>query len=631
MFLKILENKPLQKLLFGGRAQELRDFLDEYLCKYFTKKDIWLYEVQPEAPIKLNDVLFYLKEHFSATLGSAPLPLVFQISEDRPQVSSSFFKRAGKIYLQAKVVNPLKKALEKESLFYKIERVDEDIYELILPSTVDPTLIFPFKDTFFFPEEEKCFFCGTYLHKSEDCPGLRVKDPLKEFQQYLKFSFEDIVKNLWETLQDKSKEDFLKGFLCRHFYLFPAFIKIPFFFPAEIENWTNLNRPLDFPVRGGDLYLALEDLILGKLALAEEKFKRLEGETRAELGLLAVNLWKRDFPQALYHLETALAEAKTPFLKSYLLFLKGYIYYYQRDFLSAEENFREALKKDSSCIPAFYFLQLLLYEGEENWQKIFPYFQNPYTIYLAFLEPVFIKHQMELEENLQKTWESYREETVKRLREAEDKFHKLKEFFSEEERKDYEETLKKIRENTYKGGLILIEAAGKGALELSLELNSYIISKIKKFKSELEKITTSLSPLEKFWQAYPYKREDFLFGQKLTKAKEIFKKLESRLKKSEIAKELKFIQKELSTLHSIVEELEIHKEDLQKKWKFREKLYKFLVRYLIAEGILVILFLSSSFLPETVSSLPLFSLSNFFLFSFILFLLTVFSVQIDKK
>ncbi|MFN3567324.1 MAG: hypothetical protein ACK4UR_00235 [Caldimicrobium sp.] len=631
MFLTIIKSTPLLKLLFKGRERDFLIFLQDQLEKNFQKKEAFLFEVEPEKLLKLNEIIFTVREDFKSEILSAPLPVSFYLVPEENLKEPSEALRPGRIYFYETLKGKILEVLEKKKIFFKTEPYDKEIYELILPSTVEAKLLFPFKDIFFLPFEKRCFFCQSHLHETSYCPGLDVSDTFQKFRELLSFPLEEIAENLYRDFKQKRiKESFFDYFYVRHFYLFPSFLKILFYLPEEIENWPQLLGNISLPVRGGELYLALEDLLYKRWKQVEMRIKNLEDDFRVELLNIMLSLLKEDYPKALYHIERALTFVKTPFLISYLLFYKGYLLYYLKDIYSAEDHFKLALKEDASCFPAFYFLHLLLYEEEQAPEKVFPFFTHPFHIYQAFLEPQFIKHELELEKSLDRAIATLREEAVKRLKEAEDKFHSLKEVMGEEEKREYEERLKEIRNNTYKGGVALIELANKKALELALELSGFLLSKIKKFKKELEKFKNFYSSVFNFWRNYPYKEEDIYFGQILSKSGVILNRLNKRLLRKNLSKEIKFITKEIEQLRSYMEDLLKLKPELERKWKFRRKLSKFLKRFSIAEGFLVLIYLFPLFYSE-VNLLGRFqNFYTFLILSCILLLLVLFSLQLEK-
>jgi len=632
MLLKIRPVKSLLRHLFRVKERDFLSFLDEAFLKVFSKKDSLLYEIEPKNLLKLNEILFSLKDTFSLELGDAPLPLIFFIFEGEKHLPQGPYFRPGKIYFTKDLKTQIEKAFSGASFFYKILEQEEDFFELLLPSTVPAKLLFDFKEIFFVPHEKPCFFCQSHLHESSKCPSLEIKDALSTFKELLKASLSTIAEKLKEDYEKRLlKESFFDYFYVRYFFLHPSFLKIFYYLEEEVTSWASLGKSLSFPLRGGELFLALEDLIYGRLASAKTRLKELsEEDLKVSLGLMMLSLLEEDFSRSLYYLEKALSQTQNPFLQSYLYLLKGYIYHFQGDFILSEENYRASLKADSSAFPAFYFLQLLNYQGGEPPQKIFPFFQNPFVLYYAFLEPKFIRDEKLLEEELEKSLLRYKEEAINRLKEVEDKYHKLKEMMGEEERREYLEKIKKFQENIYQGGVGLIDETSKRLLEVSLELSNFVLSKQKKLKKDFERILARYRTCEAFWKDYPYKVEDAFFGRELKKAFELLDRVSKRFRRSDLAKEIKFIAQELEKAEKLLLSLLEVKPKLEKKWQFRKKLAKFLLRFSALEGFLVLAYTLPFLVPNLQSLTKYLSLSSFFILSLILFILTLLSVNLEK-
>jgi len=539
--------------------------------------------------------------------------------------------RPGKVYVEEGLKDKVEKELKGTNLHFRLERWG-DLFELKLPATFDQKLYFPFKDFFLIPNDKRCFFCGSYQHGTPDCPGLNDRQPQQTFYRLLTLSPWRIADELSKAVLEEKNTEALNYFYTRYFFNFPAFLKIIFYRTGEINSFSQVPLHLPTPVRGGDLGLGLEELMVGRVETAEKRFSEVEeGDFRRELGLAFVQVLKEDFPKAIYFLENALSLIKNPFLRGYLNYLKGAIYFQLGDKGLAEESFKEAMKEDSTNIPSFFFLGLIRYLEEEPLDKLSPFFHHPYTLYLSYLEPLFLRVEKELEELLEKVYLSYKEEALTRLKEAEDKYHALKEVMPDETSQGYLERLKKLSKDIHRGGLALVDSASKQVLELALELNGYVFSRIKKLKQEFEPLRFSFRKLSEFWTIYPYKTEDTFFGQSLKKAEELILRIERRLKRSEPSKELKFLESEFKQLKEIVENLQRAKLKLEKKWEFRRRLYSFIKKFSLAEGLNLIFHAVLLFLPQVGTSwFP--SFGSFVVSSlFILFLVLISVLFIEKK
>jgi tetratricopeptide (TPR) repeat protein len=645
MFLRLIPYRTYARLIFSYRARDLLEFFPTILKDVFLPLDSNLFQVEGRLQ-KLNDLLFQYKEHFSRELGSAPAPFAILITDEREGALASLGMtgerfgmtesikkplRPGKVYVEEGLKDKVEKELKGTNLHFRFERWG-DLFELKFPATFDQKLYFPFKDFFLIPNDKRCFFCGSYQHGTPDCPGLNDREPQQTFYRLLTLSPWTIADELSKTFFEEENTEALNFFYTRYFFNFPAFLKIIFYRTGEINSFSQVPLNLPTPVRGGDLGLGLEELMAGRVETAEKRFSEVgEGDFRRELGLVFVQVLKEDFPKAIYFVENALSLVNNPFLRGYLNYLKGAIYFQLGDKGLAEESFKEAMKEDSTNTPSFFFLGLIRYLEEEPLDKLSPFFHHPYTLYLSYLEPLFLRVEKELEELLDKVYLSYKEEALTRLKEAEDKYHALKEVMPDETSQGYLERLKKLSQDINQGGLALVDSASKQVLELALELNGYVFSRIKKLKQEFEPLRFTYRKLSEFWTIYPYKTEDVFFGQSLKKAEELILRIDRRLKRSEPSKELKFLESEFKQLKEIVENLQRAKPELEKKWEFRRKLYSFIKKFSLAEGLNLIFHAVLLFLPEVGTSwFP--SLGSFVVSSlFILFLVLISVLFIEKK
>jgi tetratricopeptide (TPR) repeat protein len=299
--------------------------------------------------------------------------------------------RPGKVYIEEGLEDKIEEELKGANLHFRLEKWG-DLFELKLPATFEQKLYFPFKDFFLIPNDKRCFFCGSYQHGTPDCPGLNDREPQQTFYKLLTLSPWTIADELNKAIFEEENTEALNYFYTRYFFNFPAFLKIIFYRTGEINSFSQVPLHLPTPVRGGDLGLGLEELMAGRVETAEKRFSEVEeGDFRRELGLAFVQVLKEDFPKAIYFVENALSLVKNPFVRGYLNYLKGAIYFQLGDKGLAEESFKEAMKEDSTNTPSFFFLGLIRYLEEEPLDKLSPFFHHPYTLYLSYLEPLFLK------------------------------------------------------------------------------------------------------------------------------------------------------------------------------------------------------------------------------------------------
>ena len=594
MFLKVIPHPKLNSLIFKTRTLEADTYIEDYLNNSFQKVGKGIYKVDPKKIPELNEVLFRFKEHFVHFMGVAPVPFSFFLTND-PKEMPSVLVRPGKIYLVSQLKNKVLDGFKGIKLFFRLDPW-YDLIELVLPATANEKLDFFYKDIFFAGKEKRfCFFCNTNWHSTRDCPALKDHFPRQGFQKTLEMNFLELSQTIWDGIaRDNFSYDKLRYFYTRYFFLFPEFLKILFFKTKAIDNWTQIDLSADAPVRGGSLGLGLEALINLDTSVAEKRFEEVEGDYRASMGLMFVNILKEDWNRALYFLESAMSKVDTTFLKTYLVFLKGYISEITGDEVNAIDLYKRAFELDRTCLPAFYRLSVLKYLREEEIiEKTLSYFNHPYLLYWCYLEPFFIKEQKLVEEFLEKKLIEKKETATQRLKEAEDLYHKLKTVMSKAEREEYEQKIKKIRNDIYSGGVAVIEKASDKALDLSLELQAYVYNKLKAIRSDLEEVKKEYEVLAVFWKRYPYKGEDFIFGKELKNIADLLQRISKRLGRKDVSGVLNVMISELDSARKRIQRLKELKEELNKKWIFRRRLADFLKNFSIMESFLVLLYVFS--------------------------------------
>jgi len=630
MYLQVIEHSKLLHFVFKTQSPEIRLYLDDVFSREFLKKDARLFEIKKGRLHELNDCLEKVKVNYSNVLRNCPIPFSFFLSKNPEDLSKVKIPlRAGKIYLLDNLKRDVDSEFKEVPLFHGLQRW-YDLIELVLPSTVDPKMDFFFKDIFWTGKEKFCFFCKSTWHPLENCPALAEPEARKLFIDLINTSFSKLSQILWKGISEENfVKEKLKYFYIRHFYLLPEFLKILFFKADEVKHWAQFRPEIEPPVRGGDIGIGLDSLIKKRLDIAEKKFKSAgEEDYKASLGLCYVNILKKDFKQAIYFVENAFEKSITPFLKSYALFLKGYIAEFAGDELVAEELYKEALKIDSSCLPAQYHLNLLLYRQTEDFRVIKPLLENIYGIYLAYLEPFFIKDQKQLEELVYQRLNQKREEVSKRLKEVEDKFHLLKEIMSEKEIESYEQQIKTLREYIYEGGLKKIERASELSLELNFELQGYIFNKIRLIQNKVQNLQQDYETLRSFWTSYPYKREDSFFGDTLKEIYHVISDTNRKLKSRDLSKFIKLILKELEGAQKRIEKLKKAKEELNKKWIFRKRVYEFSKNFIILESLLTIFYTGGHFLSVFKGFENVLSFGSFFFISLVFLIFCLLSAYL---
>ncbi|AEH23002.1 hypothetical protein TOPB45_0904 [Thermodesulfobacterium geofontis OPF15] len=630
-YLKIIKHQKLMDFLFQAQAFSAETFLKDLLSRRLAIVDKNIYKLNPEDILYLDKILEKFKTEFSPLLKSAPIPFSFLLTKSQTEKISDTILRAGKIYLEdPSIKEGVNSFLKHSNIFYKIDSW-KNLWELILPSTVDPKIELFYKDIFWYGSKGPCFFCKTFWHDSLNCPSLLDSEPRNTFLSSLNFHFREISQLLWKGIYEKDLDfNELKYFYIRNFYLLPEFLKVVFYRYDTIETWGHLKLDIETPIRGGNLGLGLEYLIKKNFESAKREFSEIEDDFRASIGLSLINIINKDLKSALYYIEKALFQVKTPFLKSYLLFLRGYFHEYMGESFIADEFYKSALEEDSTCLPALYYFNLAKYVKGSPLSEILVYFNHPYLLYWSYLEPLFIKDQRELEEFLYEKIAEKREQASQRLKETEDRYHKIKIFLSDSEKKEYEERLSQIRENIHKGGLGLIESGYSKALEIDLELQGYIYRIIKNLREDFEKIKSDYKNLSSFWRKYPYKYEDVNFGKELKIFSDLVQKIEVKLKRRDPSDVLSFLISEINSCKEKAETLKTLKEDLIKKWSFRIRLADFLRNFSLLEFIIAGVYIIVPYLPISENFKNFFSTSSFLLISLLLLIICLFFSYFKK-
>ncbi len=611
MFLKIIGYKNFINFIFKTKASEVKLHLEDLLQNNFNKIDKNLYKIDPKKLIKLNEIITNLKEQFLNFLESAPLPFTFFLADSPEKLPNSEKLRAGKIYFESALKSKIESQLKNIKIFYRIQPW-RNFWELIFPATVDPKLKLFYKDIFWTGKQNFCFFCNTTWHDFSNCPALSESEPRKIFDKALELNFSELAQILWEGITKENLSfDKLKYFYVRHFYLLPEFLKIVFFKSESIDSWSKIKLNMSAPVRGGSLGIGLEALIKKDLNMAEKRFMEVEEDFRASIGLFFVSLLKGDMIKCFYYLENALSKELNNFIKSYLLFWKGYIKEMQNDDISALELYKKAFETDRTCLPAFYRFNLIKYKREEDdIEGILSYFNHPYLIYWGYLEPLLIKDQKTIEKFLEKKFLEKKEIASQRLKEAEDLYYKLKELMSEDERKEYEEKLKNISNKIYNGGIGIIEKAADNAMDLTLEFRAYVYNKLKIVQEEFKRLEEEYNFLALFWQKYPFKYEDVIFGKELKDLSELINRISTLLKRKNVTDFLSQILSDLKTCRMKIDILKELKEKLNKKWIFRRRLADFLKTFTVLESFLVFIYAGSFLINleslENILNFPMF-------------------------
>ncbi len=623
--LRFVFHERLARYLFPGQEREFRSLALKYISGALPKEgDLFVF-----TPARIGDLeknLSELRSYFEKTIKEAPFPFTLV-----PELMSSAWVRPGKIYLSPRLRDEVEKKAKELGFLISFSPYREFL-EVATPSTADPEVLFKTRDLLWVGGKEACFYCGLPWHKSSDCPGLREAVSGKALKDYMYKSLDALAKTLNERLlAGDLKSEALNGLYCRYFYLLPAFLKVLFYKTHEWSSFSQVSLGKEIMGRGGTLLIALENLFMKNFSEAEKKFFESgpPSDYRVGLGLCHLSILQGDYERAIYYLEEIHFENLVPLIQATILFIKGRIAEIQNDYIQAESLYGDALKRDSSFVPAAYHKLLVSFSlggTERTVARISHFLGHPVLFALSFLEPAFIPFSRELEKELQSRIEKKQAEALARLREAEDGLHKLKHVLSEEELSSLEDQISRLRESIYKGAFFELEMASVGAAEMALEIKGYTYRKIRDLKERVLEYHSRYVELKRYWNRYPYKHGEYAFERYLKEVWDRIQRLEERLKRDP-AKELKVLLKEMENLERLFERINREKERLEAKAAFRRQLNFFIKVFVFGEVLLFLLFFSlPSFVavvaPEILPHLP-FNLSTFVVFSVLILILAL--------
>ena len=577
--------------------------------------------VPPERLSTLEKVLEELKKLWLKGL-DLPLPVSLV-----PQAKGPF--RPGRIYLEPKEAKTVSAHLSSLPFLAQL-RPWRQWVELVLPATEgERNLLFRYRDLLLIGPHTPCPFCGLRWHEAKNCPTLKERDPFVVTQELLRYRPQVLAEKLNGLLEEGKDETLFSG---RYPYFKPSFLRHLFTTTATSWDGFSIRPGLE---KGGNLFLGLEALRGGDLVQAKKRFEAAQAtkDPRPHLGLVFVAMLEGDVNEALYQIENARSRAETPFFQAYLFLLKGWVLERERKYFEAEENYKEALKRDRSFWPAKLHLATMeiKFAKDRVLSRLQQLVNEPMSLPAFFLEGRFLPLAEEIEKLLLVTFEEKQAQALSRLASAEDTLRPMLRALPEEEVKQFEEALADIRQKVYEGGFIDLLLAEKRAFDLSLELQGYLFRQTRKIREGLREQINELSKLKDFWRRYPYKGEDHPFAQKLAAAEEEIEKLTEILKVNP-GRQLKRAHAKLKAIEEIVSSLQEMEKDLRREWQFRRQLSTFVKTFLLLELLLFGFFLLLPLALKAVH-LPTYMVGNlptFFALSVVFLLISLWRALLQK-
>ncbi|WP_022852738.1 AAA family ATPase [Thermodesulfatator atlanticus] len=597
--------------------EELEKNVKKLLKNIFHAKDKEL-DLSPQDFVGLNTFFANLKKLLGNS--SKILPVSFVSSGQKGLV------RPGRVYLSQKHAEKIKDVLDKWPFTASLIPW-KDFFELRFPETSYVETEFSFRDLLLIGPYSPCPFCGLRWHPPGKCPGIKEKEVFEIIFRCLKQSPQTLFKTLNQYFQEGITKETEAFFSKRLFYLRPGFLH--FVFAANPESYAQMPKKF-LPSRGGNLYLGLEALYQGNISQAKKRFNSfdLNRDIFAILGLLFCSAYEGNITESLFYVEKAKSLAKTPFLKAYLSFWRGWLHEIENKGLEAEEYYQEALRFDRFFWPAKFHLArtLVKFSPEKAKNLVTALFQENEAIPLILSEGAFFPFAPDLEKQITTIFEDCQKEAITKLAQAENNLRPLIKFLPEEDIKELEERIANLRKEIYEGGFLSLILAEKKALELSLELQGYLFRQAKALRGKYQKLKRSYDKLEYFWRTYPYRREEYSYKQKLDLLREELAKL-SHFLQGDVSRSIKPARRQIEKIEEIISALEKEKEEIKQRWQFKKQLNAFLRTFVILETLLFLFFLSIPALSNTLgdgSPPAFFSLESFIFLSMLILFVAIF-------
>ncbi len=527
--------------------------------------------------------------------------------------------RPGKVYLSASEKKIFEERLGELPFLAKLEPW-QGLYELQIPATTDPELLFRYRDLLLVGPFKPCLRCGLPWHRTSSCPAKKAKVPGKGLYEFLHEPLENLARRLNRGFEDWSKQgaEWNRRLSERYYYLQPGFLRQ--FFQSNAKKWENFNPFREKP-GGGPLFLALEALQFGQYKEAQKRLEDLFAERhdwRALVALAHLALDKEDLVEALYYAESALGQNDTPLVQAYLCFLKGWLFEQKGDLLKAEESYREALRIDRSCFPAQFHLRLFMaryHLWEDVLQQLPLLCQDPLGFFLVFIEPRFWPVATQVEETLLDLFKERQAQAASRLAAAENNLRPVIKLLPEKQAEELQSSLESIRQKVYQGGYLDFLEAERQGLSLSLEAQGLLYRQVQETRRRFSRLKERFQAFEVFWRTKG--ERDVEFRALLDGFQEKLGEIEAALSQNPTGN-LRTCAKKLENLEKKIEEIQRAQEELRARLRFKHQLYTFIKTFVVLEVFLFLVFLfyprvSQFLFPQ--SEPYFFSPTSFFLFS----------------
>ncbi len=608
--------------------QDVERLIKQNLARYLPvrQREIALGPEHIEALEKTLEVLKKLPE--------APTRPVLPFSIAPKGAYKRALLRPGKVYIEAREKEDFQRLFNKLPFLAKLEPW-QGYYELKIPSTVDPELLFRYRDLLLVGPFKGCLRCALPWHPTTSCPGKRQKVPGKDLQAFLHQPLESLARELNQAFYNWPKKgtEWNRKLAERYYYLQPGFLRQ--LFQTSARKWEEF-RPFKEKLSGGKIFLALEAIQFGQYKEAkrylEEVFEQRK-DWRALVALAHLALERGDVVEGLYYVESALTQVDTPLLEAYLLFLKGWFFELKKDFFKAEEAYNQALRRDRTCFPAQFHLCLFMtryHLWDDVFQRLPLVCQDSRGLFLVFIEPRFWPIAAQVEELVVKVFKERQAQAASRLAAAENNLRPVIKLLPEKQAQELDQRLQELRKKIYEGGYEDFIEAEKQGLSLSLEAQGLLYRQVQEARKQFKRFQEKLQSLEAFWRTKGEKDPEF--RALLDQFREKLDEIETALGQNPTGN-LRSCARKLEELEKRVEQINLAQQELLARLRFKHQLYSFIRTFLALETLLFLIFLiyprlASFLFPR--STLPLFSPETFFAASFICLVLAIFRAVTKK-
>ncbi len=272
---------------------------------------------------------------------------------------------------------------------------------------------------------QECFFCGSYLHTSEQCPAM-WSQPISEFTTN---RLSDIHPSLWiEYLKRvRGQENDITSAL--DMLMLDLRREFTWNFAARLcrSSATHFNELSTSPLKSLDisdlknLFIAVSNCDLSQIEAALNRTGKKSDASALSIirGLFFVAIG--DIDSAREEWWDAEREADTPMRKCYAALLQARLFFVKGDMAMATSTVNRAMEADQAPIAAYWAMILdALQKGGNRLISNFHALSTSHRLCTATLiEPLLIRHQIEVEATFNRIWRRQEEQALMHVKQIE--------------------------------------------------------------------------------------------------------------------------------------------------------------------------------------------------------------------